>query len=217
MTKLAIIKKTSNLASAIASDAKAKGGTPISSERLVICLDCSASMKSEIRGSPSKMHAAIQASEGLIERCNFAARVGAVAFSDNIHKVVSTNEPRHLLREALRRFHDYDGGTVFFLALDEARKRITLEGADAALKRIIFLSDGEDYSEGRAALEKVLDDCVRDKVIVDTVAFGEGAGRELLQHIAQKTGGVMKDAKDAGDLVKQFLALEAGVRGLLKG
>lgn len=218
--KLSILKKgvgSSSLKAAIAADAKSQGPkVQMERECLAICIDCSGSMRGDARGAASRMHAAISASEMLIEKSRYTARIGGVAFSDLVHEEVSTLSTRHLLRANIRGFHKYDGGTVFWTAVDSARKMIMREGPTDPIRRIIFLSDGEDNGH-RESLERTLNDCVDDKVIIDTVAFGDDAGRALLEYMAQKTRGVMKEASDAAELVKTFLALEAGVRGLLKG
>lgn len=211
----ALVKTSNSLRAAIENDKKAQMVKPARGEALVICLDCSGSMKGATPGAPSRLHAAIEAARNLMGASGPTSKIGAVAFSDYVHEQIGIATPRYLAREKLSSFLKHDGGTVFCRALDAAHTML-VPTERSELRRIVLLSDGEDYPEHRAELLAVLDKLSMGGVIVDTVAFGTEAGRELLQEISKKTGGTFKEAKDAASLTKQFLALEARVRGLLK-
>jgi hypothetical protein len=80
------------------------------------------------------------------------------------------------------------------------------------LRRIILMSDGEDEQKVNA-IKKAHELHAKD-IVIDTVAFGHSADREFLKALAGAKG-TMVEGNDAATLKQQFLALEAGTRGLL--
>jgi len=217
ITKPTLLKTGGSLSRAIANDQQAKAGVSMPIETLMICIDCSGSMRSETPGAQTMLHAAIDAAGMLAGASIATARVGAVAFTEEADEAVDPLTPRGLLKEKLRGFHRHEGGTVFYPAVASAANALLRVGIPGTLRRIIFMSDGEDMPENKQSLVKEVDRCVENKLIIDTVAFGDGAGHALLRWMSERTGGVFKEAKDAHELRKVFLALEAGVRGLLPG
>lgn len=217
-----IVKKSSGLSAlkaAIQTDARVNSGEvarAIASESLVIAIDCSGSMYDYATiGEPlKKSEAARDAAISLLGVCGPGSVVGAVAFSDRVLEVIDPGESRSRVEERLRYFPKYDGGTIFVDALKAAHESIRKVG-EKKVRRIILMTDGLDYPEYREHLMDFLKTLKTSGVIVDCVAFGNDADRVLLQKIADETGGVLKDAKDAASLTKAFLQLEAGIRGLL--
>jgi len=80
-------------------------------------------------------------------------------------------------------------------------------------KRMILLSDGGNNCEG-SMMDQRVSDCVREKVIVDTIAFGESADVNLLQSIAARTGGVFQKVESALQLEEAYAKLNFQIRYL---
>ena len=210
-----IIKKGTSLAAAVAADSrKPMGATTTMTETLMIALDTSGSMRAEVAGAQSRMHAAISAAQGLMDASGVLSHIGALAFHDQVAEVLDPATQRGRVREALHGFHKHEGGTVFCEAVKQALGKIILHKW-GNVKRIIFLSDGEDMGD-LYDLKREITNCAEAKVIIDTVLFGDStSGEATLRMMSDGTGGVFVYAKDADSLRKTFLALEAGVRGLL--
>jgi Ca-activated chloride channel family protein len=211
-----IIKKGTSLAAAVAKDsARPRGGTPAQTETLMMCIDTSGSMRTETPGAKTRMHAAIDAGRALLDACSVVSHVGALAFNDQVSESHDPRTQRSKLREVMGGFHKHEGGTVFCLAVASARLAI-IAHPWGTVKRIIFLSDGEDTGD-LYDLKRELKECKEAKIIIDTVLFGDenGPGAETLKMMSAETGGIFCLAKDAASLRKTFLALEAGARGLL--
>lgn len=217
-----IVKKSTGLSalkSAIATDSRVSSGEvarAIASEVLIMAIDCSGSMMDVARAgeSATKSQAARDAAIALLNVCGPGSVVGAVAFSDRVLETIEPGTIRARVDERLRYFPKYDGGTIFVDALKASFEAIKKAG-EKKVRRIILMTDGLDYPEFRDNLMDFLKVLKTNKVIVDCVAFGGDADRALLQKIADETGGVLKEAKDAASLTKAFLQLEAGIRGLL--
>lgn len=213
--KPSLLKTGGSLTRAIEKDTQSKTGTAMPIETLVIALDCSGSMRDETPGAQTMLHAAIDSAKMLVSASLATARVGAVAFTDQADEVISPTIPRSQLKERLAGFHRHEGGTIFYPAVTAATVELEKAGLPGTLRRIVFMSDGKDQESYRPQLMLALKRCVDQKIIIDTVAFGAGAGHDLLKLMSKMTGGVFVFAKDAHELRKAFLALEAGVRGLL--
>ena len=212
----ALIKKSTSLVAAVTMDSSKKSTTVSSSntETLIVCLDCSGSMRDNIEGQKTKMRVAIEAAIGLIQSCSFLSHVGAVAFHDTPAEVLQPSTGRGTLVEAINGFNKHEGGTQFTPALRSALSAVASHKW-GSIKRIIFMSDGEDLGSP-FELDGVVEQCASSKVIIDTVMFGHSPiGEETLKKMSSKTGGVFCLAKDAASLRKTFLSLEAGARGLL--
>jgi hypothetical protein len=87
-----------------------------------------------------------------------------------------------------------------------------LLAAKSGMRRIIFMSDGQDYRVADAVSRaRALEG---QGVVIDTVAFGQDADRDFLQMLTSADG-TMVEGSDARSLVRSFLSLEATARGLL--
>ncbi len=209
-------KGLAGLAKAVSNDKQYKRAGV--QEALVIAIDCSGSMAFPVEAGSmtTKAMASFQAAEALVKACSMMSAVGAVAFSDAIpvHEVADISHDREGLVAAIRGFMKYQGGTVFYTALDAAEEAIEKFGG-TEVKRMILLTDGQDWPEFRPQLLTRLDRFREKKIIIDCVAFGADADHAYLKMISDRTSGVVKGASDAAALVKAFLSLEAGTRGLL--
>ena len=72
-------------------------------------------------------------------------------------------------------------------------------------KRIILLSDG--YPDSKKAVQNSYRDLVNNSIGVDAVGAGGGYDRNLMQEIADKTGGVFVPADNIADLIRVFTNL----------
>lgn len=216
----ALIKKSTSLAVAVTKSSTATTTVQASNtETLVICMDCSGSMRDFSEGNKTRMDVALESASMLIRASSVLSHVGLVAFHDMLAEVVAPCVPRGTLFERLSGFRKHDGGTHFAPAVRGALREIASHKW-GSIKRIIFLSDGEDFDneESRRALIAVVNECADAKVIIDTVMFGSSpAGEATLKMMSEKTGGIFCLAKDAASLRRTFLSLEAGARGLLTG
>lgn len=209
-----LVKKTS-LSAALVRDSSKTTVSLSDSETLMICIDVSGSMRDAMTddGKPStKIQVAISSARGLVNASGILSHIGAVAFHSFVDEVISPDTKRSALIERLGNFAKYEGGTAFAPAIMASVKAIR-NHQWGAIKRIIFMSDGEDMDQ---SLPQAIAECANAKIIVDTVMFGSSAeGEETLRRMSSKTGGVFCLAKDAASLRRTFLSLEAGARGLL--
>lgn len=210
-----IIKKGGgSLIEAIRKDTEKKVVTSGPTETLVIAIDASGSMRSLAEGARNRMQVAIEAADMLINASGVLSHVGALAFHDDVPESFGPAMKRADVCRGLREFLRHEGGTEFAIGLVKCIDLI--DGHPwGQIKRIIFLSDGEDMGD-LYNLNREVQRCVDKKILIDTVAFGEDErGHATLRMMSEKTGGVFVYAKDAASLRKTFLALEAGARGLL--
>lgn len=213
----ALIKKTNSLAVALSKESASK--TVVSgsnTETLIICLDTSGSMRDLSEGHKTRMVVAIEAAQALIKSCGIVSHIGAVAFHDQPECVVDPGKSRSFTLESIGGFAKFEGGTRFAPAVKVATNLIATHQW-GSIKRIIFMSDGEDQSPPEE-LDAAVNACAAAKIIIDTVMFGHSPeGERTLRRMSEKTGGVYVLAKDAASLRRTFMSLEAGARGLLTG
>jgi len=195
-------------------------------EALVLLLDASISMESSStpytqadaeQGKdwpPSKLDAAKEAACALL-RLSRRSYTSVVGFSDfGIVLAPLSNRIRSI--GAVQGMYTI-GRTAMLSGLSEAYNVLAAVGGKYKVRRIILLSDGmptdaEDH-EVIARAESI----GRHGIIIDTVAFGEDADRDLMKAIARAARGIMCEADDVAKLIKVFKALEATKRGLLGG
>lgn len=188
-------------------------------ESLVLVIDGSASMGCPAdmgaRYGASRWQAAVQAC-GELMKDSIMSSLGVVVFDDTIIGSCPIGTPVND-NEALLASVGPRHGTCFTIALRQAK---VLHDAEAprSVRRIVLLSDGEDgMHAGSASFERVMQELVEAKIVVDTVGFGSDPDEVRLRMIAERTGGVYRHARDAKALVREFKRLEAGIRGLLAG
>jgi len=196
-----------------------------SKESVFLVLDVSGSMAERIgggstlnyggvtRGGDRKIDALHHAATAFVDACSSRSQVGVITFDDKCQVLQDLTVHRHMLKSALDSMAIGYGthiGDGLALALDRLRH------ARAEIERIILMTDGDDRNrENPSALDDAIATAATRGVIVDCVAFGDNADTKTLDEISRKTGGVVKDARSADELVKAFKQLEAGARGLL--
>lgn len=146
---------------------------------LVIALDRSYSMRGR------KMELAKEATRAALDLLEEQHQFAVVAFDSQTHISV----PMQYVR-AKRKAEDQiariqaSGQTNIYPALGIVYR--LLQKTDAKAKHVILLSDGDTHP---ADFEGLLKRMADEKIVVSTVAIGEGADRELLGNIAKWGGG----------------------------
>jgi len=146
---------------------------------LVIALDRSYSMRGR------KMELAKEATRAALELLEEQHQFAVVAFDSQTHISV----PMQYVR-AKRKAEDQiariqaSGQTNIYPALGIVYR--LLQKTDAKAKHVILLSDGDTHPADFEGLVKRMAD---EKIVVSTVAIGEGADRQLMSNIAKWGGG----------------------------
>ena len=182
----------------------------------VLAIDCSGSMdwndhisiKSGINSAYDALHPytcnRITAAEGFIKYMNSDDETAIVLFTDRANIAAPMTTDKETLKLALQKMYS-NGGTSFSAALNASIKQIDsaekiTNGANK--NRIILLSDGDDNDSAsmrNAAIQK----CKEKYIEVYTVGFGS-ANDNILQKIADETGGEYYKALEAKDIVDIF-------------
>jgi Ca-activated chloride channel homolog len=163
---------------------------------------------------PTRLAAAEDAANTFIDQLPAPALVGAIAFSSS-PDAVQAPSANHALARAIIDGQTANGATATGDALELALQ--LLRGADAKHppSAIVLLSDGA--ANAGVDVTTVAREAAHDKIPIDTVALGTPAGTlpspdpfeapvpvppdpQLMQEIAQLSGGRSFDAQDAGTL-----------------
>ena len=178
--------------------------------RIALILDCSGSMSDE----PIKLlHQAIEA---YANACNFSDTSVPIGYSDlrfsysligknNKNRPLSCNRLLIITSGSLL---EADGNTPMGEALESAISELSLT-------RAVLVSDGLPDDSDHAL--RACDPYIELKTPIDCVHIGQGAGAELLQKIASKTGGIFMKFKDIHTFTQSFAYLTPSKRALLVG
>lgn len=235
-----IVRKSSGLSALRGQISGAEAAAIPADESLVLVLDVSPSMgEPTIRPtiynpypppSPTKIEVLREAALTLVTRCaQGRSQIGLVEFGGfaRVHEVISLDLVKLGKsvgtiaggRTGLDSYWSgFIGGTNLVGGLHTAWG--LLAPTNTRIKRIVLMTDGGDNSlvggmEPTLAQLPTMQQTLKEgNCIVDCVAFGDDADKELLARIAGTTG-VVKNANNAEELVKAFAQLEAGARGLL--
>jgi Mg-chelatase subunit ChlD len=80
-------------------------------------------------------------------------------------------------------------------------------------KRMILMSDGENNCD-RNLMEREITKAIQDKILIDTIAFGDHADINLLRSIAMRTGGKFQQVESPLQLQEAYAKLNYTVRYL---
>jgi Ca-activated chloride channel family protein len=120
-------------------------------------------------------------------------RVGMVQFSSNVYNVIYLDElgdNRQVLQTAIQSLQA-GGDTALLDAVSEAFTRLQKEGDPERINAIVAMTDGRENNSS-TSLRTLLRRIERESsvpVIVFCVAYGEDADLEMLQAMAEPTGG----------------------------
>lgn len=161
----------------------------------IVALDASQSMA----GTP--FEAAKDAARAFLETAPDDIQIGLVTFAGDVTRVAEPTDDRQALSSALddielsRATHLYDG------IVDS----IALAGTEGS-RSVLVLSDGKDRGSS-VTQDEVIAAATDDGVVVDVVALNQApAERELLEQVAEASGGAVIDADSADQLEQVFEA-----------
>ena len=148
---------------------------------MVMVVDHSSSMTDSSGNNESKLNVAKKAAAGALKNLRDTDMVGVLCFDDTFQWSVKLDELKDRDQINKRIMGIKEGGsTSIFPALQEAYK--ALEKADAQIKHIVLLTDGQD--NGSAEYKKLLQNSEKEGITVSTVAVGKDADQPLLERIA---------------------------------
>ena len=120
-------------------------------------------------------------------------RVGMVEFSSNVYNVIyldQLGDNRQVLRAAIDNLQA-GGDTALIDAVSEAFTRLQSEGDPARINAIVAMTDGRENNSStslRTLLRRIASDS-KVPVVIFCVAYGQDADLDMLQSIAEPTGG----------------------------
>lgn len=178
-------------------------------EITIILIDSSGSMAEYCKDGNTKMQAVKQSIPYLQARGSYV-EYGMVGFDTEAHPIQ----------------HPIANFSAILIQLDviQPRDLTNIPGAlmeglkmfierQAEKKRMILMSDGSNNCESNM-MDHRISDCVKEGVIVDTIAFGENADVNLLKSIATRTGGVFQKVDSPLQLEEAYKKLNFQVRYL---
>ncbi|TXK83838.1 VWA domain-containing protein [Paenibacillus sp. N3.4] len=168
----------------------------------VLLLDMSESMNDTDPGKQS-----IQAAQSLIAKMDSRKRVALFTFNDETQPIFPLTQlissgVKDELTSKLRATYEPHGGTDIGKALNAAMEHLKKVGRSGRSAAVILISDG--YSDVDTA--KVLAPYVQEQVRVHTIGIDstQEEGRQLLQRIADETGGTYYDVQHADRITDAF-------------
>ena len=161
---------------------------------MVLAIDRSGSMEG------IKMELAKDAARATAELLGASDLIGVVAFDSSATVLVRLQRAANRLRilNDIGRLRA-GGGTAIKPALVEAYNQ--LQGAQAKVKHVILLSDGQSNHSG---ISQLVTEMARSRITVSSVGVGAGADRTLLQMIAERGRGRFYHTNDARNIPKIF-------------
>ncbi|RMH00658.1 MAG: VWA domain-containing protein [Chloroflexi bacterium] len=162
---------------------------------VLIVLDVSGSMQGD------KIKTAREATVEFLQRLDPDDKVGLIIFSDTVNPLQKPARVGNIVEELSQRVSGLlaDGNTALYEAVCEAttimeqQRKADEANGESRLYGIILLSDGEDTA-GTITENQMFATCLPDNAEADgfkifPIAFGEEADQNLLERIANVTGG----------------------------
>ena len=153
---------------------------------LVLVLDQSGSMNQRVAGTRTTQQViANEAAALAIESLRRESLVGVISFDFFAHVRVplQRNDDPEQITERIRAITS-DGGTNLEPALQAAHRM--LRNVEAKKKLVVCLSDGRSHT---TELDGLVNEMVADGIKITTIAVGDDADHETLEHIADIGGG----------------------------
>ena len=171
----------------------------------IFVIDDSGSMSTSDRSD--KRYTALDTLIGNMDESNM---IGVVRFSSDVDSELAPAVLNDSHRQRVSSFLDSPargGGTDIQAGLERATELFAASRRSGRASAIILLSDGASASVDVTGLSEKL-----NKLDIDicTVALGSGADRNLLQDLADATGGIMLDVSDAEMLRVSYKLLNGG-------
>ncbi len=224
---LAVAMSLLSLVTIIAAWARPNGVERVPRERatVVLVIDVSQSMLA-VDVKPSRLDAAKQRSKEFVAALPARYNLAVVSLSGNPAVKLPPSTDRDLARRAIDALTVADG-TAVGASLTTALAAIQMapKGADGSIApgAIVLLSDGTNTVP--PSPKQAADELAKAKVAVHTIAYGTQNGsvdldgkrepvppdRDLMQSIAQATGGTFSAAENAGQLENVYRDLSSQV------
>lgn len=210
---LAIIKKSHDSMMERLKSAALQQTTSDFSEVVVLLTDCSASMDLPDCNGLRRIDAVANAAKQFVRACDSSlTMVGLALFNNSVYYYI---EPTNQYGRVISGFYKAKPTLNTFLYSSVIWTSEQLGQFRVRVRRIICLSDGWS-NDLHATIEQAIDSANRNRVIIDTVAFGVGADIECLRMLSERTGGVCKNVPlELETLAKTYKQLEVRIRGLL--
>ncbi|MCC6314711.1 MAG: VWA domain-containing protein, partial [Thermomicrobiales bacterium] len=188
---------------------------------LLLIVDKSGSMSYDPLGSTGKIEMAKEAARLAAGALAQGDEIGILAFNDRQQWVVPLTaiggaQQREQL-DALIAGITAEGGTEMLPALSVGLDAI--RNADADVRHIVLLSDGKSRTGTRESYQTLVDDAVRDRTTLSTIAVGEDADTDLLNFLADRGGGRYHFTERPEDIPRVTLqeAQSAGSQSVIRG
>ena len=174
---------------------------------MVMVIDCSGSMMDSGVYSDtgesvgrSKIDVAVDAAKEAVDSMTRRDQVGVLTFSDEYQwrQKITYAEDKDSIKDEIEKI-GIEGGTVIKPGLKEAAEK--LAGADAGVKHILLLTDGEGETK---AFDDVLKIINENNITLSTVAVGSDSDCTLLENLADKGGGRYYYSDSSSDVPKIF-------------
>jgi uncharacterized membrane protein len=166
---------------------------------LMLVIDKSGSMTGGQFGT-TRLEVAKEAAMRSVEVLTGRDQVGVIAFDDAAKWVVPLQNASDIaaIQDAIGTIRP-GGGTAFYTPLYEALTALT--DADAKLKHVIFLTDGEAGDNG---FDLLVQNMAQNGITLTTVAVGSGANVKVLSRLAQIGNGRAYTAGEFDNIPKIF-------------
>lgn len=177
---------------------------------LIIILDSSGSMRGSVAGSSrTQQEIANQGAALAVRSLDRTDLVGVIQF-DSVADVVVPLGPHTDPEETARRIQNISsgGGTNLPPAMEMALEQMT--AAQAKLKHVIILSDGE--SQGKSRVEALAGRFAAAGIKLSTISVGDQADDLMLQNVARLGGGTFYRVDNPMSLPRIFLRAVRVVR-----
>ncbi len=157
-----------------------RGKKEIPKMSITLVIDHSGSMSGG-NGQVSKLTLAKEAAQKAVDTIREGDEINVIAFDDKYEWVVKggSGSNKEEVKEKISGIQ-IQGGTSIYPALKEAYEYE--KTADAKIKHIILLTDGQD---GFREYTDILSGLEENKITLSTVSVGEDADRNLLQRLAE--------------------------------
>jgi Ca-activated chloride channel family protein len=156
---------------------------------LVVVMDTSGSMRGD------KISAARSSLMEFIRLLNDRDQLHVMTFNDDVYQISSLSPVGEKRDGVLNRVSGIieGGGTSLYDAIQQAYQQLDENGDPDHIRAVVVLSDGID-SESQSTLSELLDEIGGSEeggnaIKIFTIAFGSDADTDVLQQIANVTGG----------------------------
>jgi Mg-chelatase subunit ChlD len=129
--------------------------------------------------------------------------IAIITFDDDVQERAPFAIPRDQLTSLVGDLRAAGRNTVLHKALDRSVTMLEQRSGDRTRRRAVVISDGADESTGDpTATDVIIQRALRSRVAIDTIWVGQpiAAKRNTLLRLAERTGGVHRDAIKTGSV-----------------